>query len=167
VLSQLLLHGGAARLTVAAPTKFKLDLAVEYGADATVLLDREHPEFALDQLRQQAPGGFDAVVDATGAARLTGLSMEVVRDGGTVLVYGMADEQDAIPFRPYEVFRRQLTIKGSFAQTHCFERALRLLSTGRVRTDGILTHVLELEEYGRGLSLLRNDPTCLKAALAP
>ena len=167
VLSQLLLHGGAARLTVAAPTKFKLDLAAEYGADATVLLDREHPEFALDQLRQQAPGGFDAVVDATGVARLTGLSMEVVRNGGTVLVYGMADEQDAIPFRPYEVFRRQLTIKGSFAQTHCFERALRLLSTGRVRTDGILTHVLELEEYGRGLSLLRDDPTCLKAALAP
>jgi D-arabinitol dehydrogenase (NADP+) len=167
VLSQLLLHGGAARLTVAAPTKFKLDLATEFGADATVLLDRERPESALDQLRRQAPGGFDAVVDATGAARLSGLSLELVRDGGTVLVYGMADEQATILVRPYEIFRRQLTIKGSFAQTHCFERALRLLGSGRVRTDGILTHVLELGEYGRALSLLRDDPACLKAALAP
>jgi D-arabinitol dehydrogenase (NADP+) len=117
VLSQLLVRGGAARLTVAAPTQFKLDLAREFGADATVLLDREHPEAALEQLRRHAPGGFDAVVDATGAARLGGLSLELVRDGGTVLLYGMADEQAAIPVRPYEIFRRQLTIKGSFASS--------------------------------------------------
>jgi hypothetical protein len=78
------------------------------------------------QLRRQAPGGFDAVVDATGAARLASLS-----------------------------------------QTHCFERALRLLGSGRVRTDGIVTHVLGLAEYGRALTLLRDEPSCLKATLAP
>ena len=43
VLAQLLVHGGAARVTVAAPTEFKLALAREYGVDTTVRMDRANP----------------------------------------------------------------------------------------------------------------------------
>lgn len=44
---------------------------------------------------------------------------------------------------------------------------VRLLASGRGRTCGTLTHVLELDDHARGLSLLRNGPACLKAVLAP
>jgi D-arabinitol dehydrogenase (NADP+) len=93
--------------------------------------------------------------------------LESARDGGTVLLYGMAGQQTVIPVRPYEIFRRQRTIKGSFAQRHCFDRALRLLGSGLVCTDGIITHVPGLEEYGRAPTLPRGEPSCLKAASAP
>ena len=36
---------------------------------------------------------------------------------------------------PYEIFRRQLTAKGSFAQVNCMDRSLAMLRSGRVRTD--------------------------------
>ena len=68
---------------------------------------------------------------------------------------------------PYEVFRRELTVKGSFAQTHCFDRALAVLRSGRVRTEGIVTHSFGLEDYGRALGALRDDRTCMKAAIVP
>ena len=79
----------------------------------------------------------------------------------------MANETDVLPVHPYEVFRRELTIKGSFAQTHCFDRALLELRSGRVRTDGIVTNQFPLEEYGRGLGSLRDNGSCLKAAIVP
>jgi len=166
VLAQLLAHGGAARLTVAAPTAFKLELAAAYGVDETVLLDRADPGGCVPRLRELAPSGFDVVVDATGALAVLGLCLPLARDGGTVLVYGMAGERETLPVSPYELFRRELTVKGSFAQTHCFDRALAVLRSGRVRTDGMVTHRFPLAGYADALAALR-DPTCLKTVVLP
>jgi len=167
VLAQLLVHGGAARVTVAAPTEFKLALAREYGVDQTVRVNRADPAASLDVLGAKAPDGYDVVVEATGSVAVAEVCLPLVRDGGTVLIYGMADEKAVLPFHPYEVFRRELTIKGSFAQTHCFDRALAVLRSGRVRTDGIVTHEFPLADYDRALEALSSDPLCMKAAIIP
>lgn len=167
LLAQALLHGGAARVTVAGPTAFKLELARSFGVDRTVLVDRSAPAESVELVRAVAPDGFDVAVDATGAPELIERCPSLVRDGGTVLVYGMAGESDRTAFSPYEIFRRELTVKGSFAQTHCFDRALAELRSGRIRTDGIVTHTFGLEEFGAALDAVRSDRSCLKAAIVP
>jgi len=167
VLAQLLVHGGASRVTVAAPTEFKLALAREYGVDTTVQIDRANPRASLAALRDGAPDGYDVVIEATGAIAVNELCLPLVRDGGTVLIYGMADENAAVSIRPYEIFRRELTVKGSFAQTHCFDRALGVLRSGRVHTNGIVTHQFHLGEYDRALEALQNDPSCMKPVIVP
>jgi D-arabinitol dehydrogenase (NADP+) len=167
LLAQLLLHGGAARVTVAAPTRFKLELARSYGVDETVRLDRAEPSVGLRELRLMAPEGFDVVVDATGAVPVLERAVGLAKMGGTLMVYGMAAAEDRLALSPYDVFRRQLTIKGSFAQTHCFDRAIAFLRSGRVRTDGILTHRFGLDGFGDALRALASDPTCLKSAIVP
>jgi D-arabinitol dehydrogenase (NADP+) len=167
VLAQLLVHGGAARVTVAAPTEFKLALARDYGIDMTVQIDRADPGASLAALRDNAPKGYDIVVEATGAVAVAELCLPLTRDGGTVLIYGMAEENAVLALHPYEVFRRELTVKGSFAQTHCFDRALGVLRSGRVRTDGIVTNEFHLSDYASALEALRSDASCLKAAIVP
>ncbi|MGO9581251.1 MAG: zinc-dependent alcohol dehydrogenase family protein [Acidimicrobiales bacterium] len=167
VLAQLLVHGGAAQVTVAAPTEFKLALARGYGIDTTVQIDREDPGASLATLRADAPEGYDVVVEATGAVAVGEICLPLTRDGGTVLIYGMAEERAILPIRPYEVFRRELTVKGSFAQTHCFDRALSVLRSGRVRTEGIVTHEFRLGEYESALEAVRDDPYCMKAVIVP
>jgi len=162
LLSQLLLHGGAARITVAAPSPHKLELARAFGVDETVLLSRTDPDPGFAALARLAPSGFDVVVEATGSARVLARCTALTRMGGTVLVYGMADESDMVAFSPYELFSRELTVKGSFAQTHCFDRALLALRTGRVRTEGIVTDVHGLDGFGAALA-----PSGIKAVLLP
>ncbi|MFN8099291.1 MAG: zinc-dependent alcohol dehydrogenase family protein [Dermatophilaceae bacterium] len=166
LLTQLLLHGGAARITVAAPSPHKLALAAAFGADETVTLPRGGGEAAYDSLKDLAPSGFDVVVEATGApevlARCTGLT----RMGGTVMVYGMADADVLVPFSPYDIFARELTIKGSFAQIDCFDRALLALRTGRVGTDGIVTHTFGLDDFADALGATRL-PGAVKAVIDP
>jgi len=46
----------------------------------------------------------------------------------------MADKAARLPISPYDVFRRELTIKGSFAQCFSFDRAVLALRHGRVRS---------------------------------
>ena len=164
LLSQLLLHGGAARLTVAAPSPHKLELARSFGVDETVQLDRADLAAASSKLRTISDSGFDVVVEATGVPAVLALCPQLTRPGGTVLVYGMAEAEDRVAFSPYEIFSRELTIKGSFAQTHCFDRALLALRTGRVRTEGIVTDVFPLERFADALTAVAS-PKTIKAVV--
>ena len=105
VLAQLLLHGGAARVTVAAPTEFKLELARHYGVDKTVLMDRSDPNASLVAFRAQAPEGYDAIIEATGALSVAQMCLPLARDGGTVLIYGMAAADATLIVNPYEILQ--------------------------------------------------------------
>ena len=166
LLAQLLVHGNAARLTVAAPSPAKLELARAFGADHTVLVDRADPAAAAAELLDRAPLGYDAVVEATGSPAVLAGCLPLTRTGGTVLVYGVADESDRWSISPYEIFARELTVKGSFAQTHCFGRALLALTTGRVRTEGIVTDVVPLSSFDQALAAVRSSAS-VKAVVVP
>lgn len=166
LLTQLLLHGGAARITVAAPSPHKLELAAHFGADHTVQLPRGDQDAAFAELKALAPTGFDVVIEATGSTVVLSRCTGLTRMGGTVLVYGMADADEMVGFSPYELFSRELTIKGSFAQIECFDRSLAYLRSGRVRTEGIVTHTFGLDDFADALEATRL-PGAIKAVVAP
>jgi D-arabinitol dehydrogenase (NADP+) len=166
ILTSLLGHFGAGELTVAARTEAKLELARVRGADHTVRLDRTDPDAGYRSLSERAPSGYDVVIDATGAVEVLQRSLDLTRTGGTVLVYGMTSEAAVWPVSPYEIFRRELTIKGSFAQQFTFDRALHALRTGRVATDGIMTARLGLDSYQAALAGV-TDSSMIKSVILP
>jgi D-arabinitol dehydrogenase (NADP+) len=162
ILTSLLASGGAGRLTVAARTAAKLELARTRGADEIVSLDGG----AERQLRDLAPEGFDVVIDATGALPVLERTIGLTRTGGTVFVYGMTPEAARWPVPSYEVFRRELTIKGSFAQQFSFDRAIGALRTGRVDPAGLITHRFGLDDYGAALAGVA-DSSVVKSVIVP
>jgi D-arabinitol dehydrogenase (NADP+) len=166
ILSQLVRMAGAARVTVAAPTESKLALAREFGADDTVQIDRADPSAALAALKALAPDGFDAVIEATGSTALLDASPALTATGGTIMVYGVAAADASSRFSPYEVFSRELTIKGSFAQAFTMGRAIAALQSGRIRVDGITTDVVGLGDFGRALDNLK-DSSQIKTMVDP
>ena len=166
LLAQLLVHGGAGRVTVAAPTEFKLALASSYGVDRVVQVNRDAGQ-TYQMLRDLSPEGFDVAIDATGASSVVQILPDLVADNGTVFVYGMCDADGRVKWSPYGIFRRQLHVKGSFAQVNCFDRSLAMLRSGRIHTDGLITHRFPLDRYGDALGAVASDPSCLKAVVVP
>lgn len=167
LLAQLLRHGGAGRLTVAAPTQSKLDKAREFAADETVLVDREDFGATVARLHELAPSGFDVVVDASGSTQVLSRVLELTRDGGTVLVYGAAPEGETIEIEPNQIFRRQIAIKGTFSQAYTFERALRMMRSGRIRTAGLITHRFGLDEFAQAIDSVAHDRSAIKSVIVP
>jgi D-arabinitol dehydrogenase (NADP+) len=166
ILTQLLAGSGATELTVAAPTEAKLDLARAGGAARTVLVDRDNPAASLEELRQAAPDGFDVVIDATGAVVVLAQTLALTRTGGIVFVYGMTPESAVWPVAPYEIFRRELTVKGSFAQQFSFDRALSALRNGRVKTQGMISRRFTLDAYDEALDAVAGS-SVVKAVIVP
>jgi D-arabinitol dehydrogenase (NADP+) len=98
------------------------------------------------------------VVEATGRTAVGNICLPLTRNGGTVLVYGVTRPDERLSVSPFEMFRREITIKGSFAEMTSFGAAIAALRTGRVRTDGIISHRFSLDEYGKALDTLASDP---------
>src|SRR3954454_7252144 len=167
LLAQLIASGGASSVTVAAPSQFKLDTAKRLGIDQTVQIDRDDAEANLRNLRLASPGGdgYDVVVEATGSTTVAELCVPLTRNGGTVLIYGVTRADETVSFHPFDVFRREITIKGSFAEITSFGAAIAALRAGRAKTDGIITHRFTLDRYGEALAALQSDPSVHKVII--
>jgi D-arabinitol dehydrogenase (NADP+) len=168
LLAQLIASGGAASVTVAGPTQFKLDRAAALGLDRQVRIDRDDPAGNLTKLLDASGGaGYDVVVEATGAITVGNICVPLTRNGGTVLIYGVTRADELVQIHPFDVFRREITIKGSFAEMTSFAAAISALRTGRARTDGIITHRFSLDDYGKALDALASDPAAHKVVIGP
>jgi D-arabinitol dehydrogenase (NADP+) len=168
LLAQLIKSGGAASVTVAAPSQFKLDTANALGIDQTVLIDRGDMESNRRTLLEASgTDGYDYVIEATGSTEVGEICVPLTRSGGTVLVYGVTRADETVRIHPFDVFRREITIKGSFAEMTSFGAAIRALRAGRARTDGIITHRFSLDDYGKALEAVANDRHVHKVVLVP
>lgn len=166
LLSQLIGFGGATSITVADIVPFKLETATRLGVDSTVPLTRDAAD-NIDLLRKASPNGdgYDVVVEATGVTAVGDICVPLTRNGGTVLVYGVTRPDERLSVSPFELFRREITIKGSYAEMTSFASAIAALRTGRVHTDGIITHRFPLDEYGMALQTLTSDPAAHKVVV--
>jgi D-arabinitol dehydrogenase (NADP+) len=166
LLAQLIASGGATSVTVADIVSFKLETAAGLGIDQTVHLSKIATA-NIDVLRNASPNGdgYDVVVEATGATAVGDICVPLTRNGGTVLIYGVTRPDDRLSVSPFELFRREITIKGSYAEMTSFAAAIAALRAGRVRTDGIISHRFPLDDYGKALDTLASDPSAHKVVV--
>jgi D-arabinitol dehydrogenase (NADP+) len=166
LLAQLISRGGATSVTVADIVPFKLETAVGLGIDQTVHISKGAAA-NIDVLRDASPSGdgYDVVVEATGVSAVGDICVPLTRNGGTVLIYGVTRPDERLSVSPFELFRREITIKGSYAEMTSFAAAIAALRTGRVRTDKIISHRFPLDDYGKALDTLASDPTAHKVVI--
>ncbi len=165
VLSQLLKHAGAANVVVAGSSEQKLRLLRNAGIDV-VALDRADHSKHEKELAQRFPRGFDIVIDATGAAEVIQQCAKFAKFGGKIVIYGVAAQDDRVTVSPYDIFHKELTVIGSFAQTHCFDRAIQFIQSGVVKLDGLVTHRYGLDEFGKAIEQIEHGGGHIKVLIA-
>ncbi|MGW5697399.1 zinc-dependent alcohol dehydrogenase family protein [Streptomyces asiaticus] len=104
---------------------------------------------SADELDQ--PRGWDVVIDATGnqAAIQDGLGR--VAKAGTFLQFGVSDYATRATIEPYKIYNQEITITGSMAVLHSYERAAGLFASGVLDPKIFISHRTPLEEYPKAL----------------
>ncbi|KZV65466.1 NADP+-dependent D-mannitol dehydrogenase [Peniophora sp. CONT] len=167
ILAQLLKNNGAHRVVLAANKGIKMDLAKQLNAaDEYVELDRQNPEAQWSKLKEDNPYGFDIVVEATGVEKLANESINYVRRGGTLMIYGVYENKARVHWPPSKIFGDEINIIGSFSQTYCFPRAVAYLDSGKINVKGMVTDVFALEDYQKALDKM-NSRSALKICIKP
>ncbi|EIM82067.1 NADP+-dependent D-mannitol dehydrogenase [Stereum hirsutum FP-91666 SS1] len=167
ILAQLLKLNGAARVVLAANKGIKMDIAKQINAaDEYIELDRQNPEAQWEQLKKDNPYGFDVVVEATGVEKLANESINYVRRGGTLMIYGVYNNEALVHWPPSKIFGDEIKIIGSFSQTYCFPRAVAYLDSGKINVKGMVTDVFQLKDFQAALDKM-NSRGALKIAIKP
>ncbi|KIJ63173.1 hypothetical protein HYDPIDRAFT_113771 [Hydnomerulius pinastri MD-312] len=167
ILAQLLKLNGASKVVIAANKGIKTKIAQELEAgDEYIELDRDDPAPQWEQIKKDNPYGFDVVVEATGNEQVANDSINYVRRGGTLMIYGVYSNAARVHWPPSKIFGDEIKILGSFAQTHCFPRAVAYLDSGKVKVKGMVTDVYKISEYQQALDKM-NSRGALKIAVKP
>ncbi|KAH8101863.1 NADP+-dependent D-mannitol dehydrogenase [Cristinia sonorae] len=170
ILAQLLKRNGAMNVVIAANKGIKMEVARRMNAGHKyVELDRGEGGRADEQweeLRMEHPYGFDVVVEATGSEKIANMAINYVRKGGTLMVYGVYDNAALVHWPPSKIFNEEINIIGSFAQTHCFPRAVQYLENGIIEVKELITDIVPLAEYQTALDKMKSRNT-VKIAIKP
>ena len=158
LLAQALHSYGASRVVVTDVVPYRLALAAELGATETVLADDRQEQ----KIRSIEPGGYNLVVDATGIPHVLERAFDYLRARGTLWVFGVTPNDARVSFSPYEIFRKDLTILGSFAVNRTFQESIAMIQSGRVKVEPLISHTLPLEEFAQGFELAQSDPKRMK-----
>jgi D-arabinitol dehydrogenase (NADP+) len=167
LLTQFLLLHGAETVALADPNEFKLRTATQLADIVTHRVERSHARGSFEEITRARGGAFDVVIDATGRADVIEALPLLARNGGRIVYYGVADETDLVSISPFEVFRRELTIMGSFTEVDSFPDALAAFRSGAIRTDGLITHRYPIDAYAEALEAMRTDRSAHKIVVTP
>jgi 2-desacetyl-2-hydroxyethyl bacteriochlorophyllide A dehydrogenase len=99
----------------------------------------------------EMPRGWDLVIDATGNPKAIQDGLGRVGKGGTFLQFGVSDYAARATIEPYKIYNQEITITGSMAVLHSYERAAALFADGVIDPDVFISDRLPLDDYAKAL----------------
>jgi threonine dehydrogenase-like Zn-dependent dehydrogenase len=135
----------------------ELEPARRLGADETVNVAEEAPE----------AGALDVVVETAGAVPAVELATRLVREGGRVVLLGIAGAGRRLELPADRIALRDLALVGSVGYTKAvWSRMVGLVADRLVELDPIVTHRFPAADFKQAFDLLeRREGTVAKVVL--
>lgn len=107
---------------------------------------------------------YDMVIIATTLKKASDY-LEVVRDGGKLILFGGYPKDMFLTFDPFHIHYREVTISGSFGYSlPDFATALDELSLNKEKYEKLITHVYSIDEYKKAFEKAISKE-CMKVSL--
>lgn len=144
-------------VTGLAADKEKLDLALEFGADAVIDVENEN---AKDRVLDLTDGlGASVVVDVSSYATApVADSLDYVSMGGTVVLAGTKGFKSIPDFVSDKIVMKEIAIRGAIGVTASgYSSAIRLLESGKSPIAKMHTHDFDLRDAELAIRTLARD----------
>lgn len=157
---------GADRIFIADIVEERLELATAFEPDGTINAAKTD---LVEEVRKLTNGkGADVIVTATPAPIASVQAVEMAGKGGRVLIFGGLPRHNSKPGVDMNIVHyNALHLIGTtiFAPGHQ-RLALRLMASGRIPVDKLVTHRFPLSEFKQG-AMLALEGQVLKAVFLP
>lgn len=153
IMLQLAKISGANAVGVSEPIKKRRDTALELGAD--YILNPMEESFKND-LRKYLGEGPDVIIECTGNKYVIESAFDIAKKGTKILLFGVSSPDIKVEISPFEIFKKELTIKGSLINPDTHLSALDLISSGKVNVQPIITHKFDLDKIEEALEMQKS-----------
>lgn len=138
---QMVKLSGAQPIFITDKFPWRLDVADKLGG-IPINCDRVDPVEAV--LQATGSQGVDVAIEAAWADHSVQQSAEMTRLGGRLVLVGIS-EDDKLTLKHSTVRRRGLTIRMARRMKHTYPRSIRLLNSGAVDLNSVISHRFPLE----------------------
>lgn len=146
LMLQLIRFSGVAEIIVVEREAEKRKLALELGATQAI------SDSEIEKISEEI--NIDYVVECIGLKQTMEQAIQIAGKNAKVLLFGLGDPDQPISFNQFEAYTKELAIYTSYLNPHTSERAVKLLESGLLETEKIISAELSLEEIGDELSHL-------------
>lgn len=146
---------GAKAVYVADISDDRLELVKQFGADAVINSGRT--ELVDEVMRLTEGRGVDVAITANPVAKTQVQAIQAAKKAGRIAFFGGLPHADSIvALDANRIHYKGLTVMGTtgFAPRH-YRTALEYISKGLIPAEKLVTHVLPLDEFVRGVELAR------------
>jgi threonine 3-dehydrogenase len=156
---------GATKIIATELNDFRLQLAKKAGADITLNPAKTD---VVEKVKEHTDGlGVDVVLEMSGAPRAIQQGLDALRPGGRFSILGIPDKPMPLNWGKDIIFK-YITVQGingrlMFSTWH---KTSRFLSSGRLDLEPMITHRFRLEEFEKGMDLMKSG-NCCKILLYP
>lgn len=161
---------GASAVVVVDPFAPRLALNAEVGATHTVAARADDPS-VVGLVRELTEGrGVDVVVDATGHPSSFVPSLDLLRDGGTLIEVGAFVDLGTVPINPASILGRNLSIVGVAGEdARIYDRTLAMLAEHHesVPFHRLVTDVFPLTDAAAAVQTALAADEAMKVVIAP
>jgi len=153
LLLELIKLQGPSQIIVSECISERRKLAKARGADFVIDPMRTNP---VSEVKKITSGqGADVVIEAVGSSQTTEQAVQMAKKGGLVNIFGVADTKVFSQIKPFDIYSRELTVVGTYAVTlDTFNRAAKLLASGRLGIDYLLTEEFPLCELEKAILMM-------------
>lgn len=143
IMLQLAKLSGAAKLIAVEPVEAKRKQACALGAD--LVLDPTAEDLKT-QLEKAGIVQIDTVIECVGRTSTVEQAIAIAGKYSTVMMFGLTAPNDTISVKPFEIFKKEITLKASFINPYTFDRALKLIASGKIDVSSMVWKVEPLSE---------------------
>ena len=144
--------------------EFRLDVARKLGADEVVNPRKSDIKQAI--LKQTKNRGADVTFEAVGYASTFQDAISITRTGGHLVAVGNLESKAEFDLQQFVA--RELTFTGSYASCGEFRDCIKLVASGKINVEPLISDVLPLADGPRAFDrLLKREENLLKIVLEP
>ncbi len=149
LMMQLAKLKGAAKLVLIEPIAAKREIARSLGADITI--DPMSQDVA-SVLAENGITRVSTVIECVGKTATMKQAVAIAGKKSTVMLFGLTRPGDEMEIKPFELFKKEITIKASFINPYTQKRALALINSGKIDVSSMIYKTIPVTELPKVLA---------------
>lgn len=149
-------RAGAAQVIASDKSEARIAASSSFGVDVAVMAKGDN---VVEAVKEHTGGqGADLVIEAVGSQEALLQSVELAKVSGELLLFGLPDSNDAVPFNFSTFFRKKLTAYTEWGAQHepdlvSFDQALQLIASKQIDVSKMVSHTLPIEKIDEALHI--------------
>ncbi len=140
---------------------FRLEFAKKFNVSETINSTKEN---RFEKISDQTEGrGVDVAIVATSSLKALEDAIEMVRNGGTIMMFGVPSKGAKIDLDMSKIYSKEITLVTSYAASdNDTKDALRLIESGEIDVKQLVTHTYPIMDSQKAFDHAKSGESAMK-----